>query len=318
MDLSVIVPTATHQAILGRAVESLLGQVFPPERFEIIVVDNGRFRLDPSVIPRECSGGPRVVFVREERPGLHHARHAGARAAAAEILGYIDDDSIVSPDWAARILACFESPRVGVAGGKTIGRFEGEVPIWLRRFGTVANCPALSLLDLGEGRILLPDGHYVYGCNMAVRHSILREVGGFNPDGMPEEAARMRGDGECGLMDKVRAKGYSVVYDGSVVVEHWLAVERLQEKYFVSRLRREGISRAYTLYRRSQGVATMAVVALIAAGRATVHSVRARKAGSDSVWHRAQAAYNASLAGQALRIVQNSELRRHITAKAYY
>jgi glycosyltransferase involved in cell wall biosynthesis len=54
--------------------------------YEIIVVDNGSTDATPAIVGdlQSNTGGRTVRYVREERIGLHNARHAGVWAAKGD------------------------------------------------------------------------------------------------------------------------------------------------------------------------------------------------------------------------------------------
>ena len=58
-----------------------------------------------------------IDYVREERPGLDVARNTGARIATGDIIAYIDDDVVVHPHWAERLVAAFDSKEIWALTG---------------------------------------------------------------------------------------------------------------------------------------------------------------------------------------------------------
>jgi glycosyltransferase involved in cell wall biosynthesis len=251
MMASVIVPTYGRPAYLKDTLISLLRQDFPPEQYEIIVADNkptGEVR--PIIQDLEPEWQRPIRHVEEPNVGLHNARHAGAKAARGEILAYVDDDVIAPSGWLGAILEPFDDPLVAVAGGKILPRWEAQPPEWLSQFPP----DYLSLLDLGEERRELSWPGGVYGCNMAVRRSVLYEVGGFNPDAMGDRRlVWLRGDGETGLHRKVYAAGYKVIYEPRAWLYHRIPPERLRAKAFYRRGMRSGLSISYSHIRNTAG-----------------------------------------------------------------
>ena len=113
--ISLIIPTYNRAASLKRALESALNLDYPPAGYEIIVVDNGSADATAEVVKnaRHSSPGHKLKYVREERLGLHHARHAGVWAAEGDILIFTDDDATFDPGW---VRAYAEAEYVVVAG----------------------------------------------------------------------------------------------------------------------------------------------------------------------------------------------------------
>jgi len=51
----------------------------------------------------------------------------------------------------------------------------------------------------------------VYGCNFSIRKNILIQLGGFHPDGLPDEFLHYRGDGETATSRAIDAD-YKVTF----------------------------------------------------------------------------------------------------------
>lgn len=191
-EASVIIPTRNRAELLRACLESLCRQTLEMDRFEVIVVDNGSTDRTKEVVGQFTNILP-VRCIDAPAPGLHVGRHAGMRSARSQVLMFADDDIKASPTWIASVVSAFADPSVGLVGGNNYPDFECEPPGWLR---TWWNMPVgkgkalgyLSILDFGklDGPI---DPSYVWGCNFSIRASALAEVGGFHPDGMPDELA---------------------------------------------------------------------------------------------------------------------------------
>jgi len=248
--VSIIIPTRNRTQYLRGALESIQEQRFALGGYEIIVVDNGSTDDTRQVVGAlNKSGTKEIRYVYDDRPGLHIGRHRGAEVAQGGILLYGDDDIVASPDWVAEIARCYQDSRVGVVGGKIVPCWEAEPLPWVEAFRDY-----LSLLDVGEGIQQLHTANDMCGCNLSVRRDVLFEVGGFNPDAMPQEFIKYRGDGETALMNKVLWSGYRLVYNGRAIVEHVISPDRLTMDYFKRRAFNQGISNSFTDVRAAHGL----------------------------------------------------------------
>ncbi len=100
MPVSVIVPYyQTSAETLARTLAALEGQTCPRNLFEVVIVDDGS--EPPLSRPRPTPLNVKVV--RQERCGfgIARARNTGARAAAHDILLFLDSDMLVEADWIA-------------------------------------------------------------------------------------------------------------------------------------------------------------------------------------------------------------------------
>lgn len=246
MRVSVIIPTYKRVQYLQDAVTSIVAQDLPQSKYEILVVDNAPQPTPELVSLCDSLQSPLVRYVHEPRNGLHHARHTGAKRARGDILVYVDDDIRATPEWLAALCRPFAETQVGVVGGRIYPEWDVEPQEWIRAFPP----GYLSLLDLGDSHLELTWPQQVYGCNFAVRKSVLFEVRGFNPDSFADPGMRWyRGDGETGLLKKVYAAGYSVRYEPTACVYHRIPADRLTIAYFERRAFDHGLSDAFGAWR---------------------------------------------------------------------
>ena len=100
--VSVIVPYYAQLEELGRTLAALEGQRYPRELFEVVVVDDGSpeplAEVGRSLIER-APFTVRTVWQEDRGFGAARARNAGARAAAHEVLLFLDGDMLPEADW---------------------------------------------------------------------------------------------------------------------------------------------------------------------------------------------------------------------------
>jgi GT2 family glycosyltransferase len=317
LSLSIVVPTFGRTHLIEGVLLTIRSDVGEREDVEVLVVDNHPAGTAKQAVEGAVAAGFRNLrYLAENRPGLHHARHTGALAARSELIAYLDDDVLVVPGWVDGVLRGFrESPTAGCVGGKVLPEWEADAPAWVSRF----HPGYLSLLDLGEQRLVLKFPEGVYGCNMAVRRQALFAVGGFNPDafGDPSLVWR-RGDGETGLQQKLFQAGYNAVYEPSAVVRHRIPATRLTIAYFKRRAFIQGISDSYTKI-RNQPSRLKLVDTLVASAMSLVRArLRVLKwVREDRVEAPVQTAYWQGYWGHQLRTLLSPALFRHVTRRTY-
>lgn len=244
-------PTFGHRpAYLRDTIVSVRQQTVPPDAYEVIVVDNGSGDAASAIVKDlEGTAGPVIGYIREPEVGLLHARHAGARAARGEIVVYVDDDVIAPGEWLEALLSPFRSLDVACSGGKATPQWEASLPEWFTQFEP----GYLSLLDLGDETRDLTFPNCVWGCNMAVRRAVLFDLGGFNPDGFGDrKRIWLRGDGECGLQEKISQHGLRTVYEPRAWLAHRIPSSRLTPEHFYWRFFLQGIQDSYVRVRQSR------------------------------------------------------------------
>jgi GT2 family glycosyltransferase len=104
--ISVVVPTYNRRDLLHQTLESLAGQRFPREQFEVIVADDGSSD-DSAEVARSFSTRLRLRYHFQDDLGFRvaAARNAGARLATAPVLAFLDTGTAAGPDFVGGHLA---------------------------------------------------------------------------------------------------------------------------------------------------------------------------------------------------------------------
>jgi len=184
--VSVIVCTRDRPAQLARCLDAL--RRLEHDELEMVIVDNAPADdATERLVAALAAGDPRLRYVREERPGLSHARNRGLREARAGIVAFTDDDVLVDPLWAAALVRGFaRDPRVacvtGLVAPASLGRPEERY--FDARVSWSSSCEQrLYTAARGAGDSLLHPfaaGAFGTGANMAFRTTALRVLGDFD------------------------------------------------------------------------------------------------------------------------------------------
>lgn len=102
--LSVVIPTWNRPAELARCLEGFAAQDVPPERFEIVVVDDGS-DTDTETAVAPFRGRLDLRLERRPHMGVAAARNVGVVLARAPMLILFDDDQAPLPHLVSRSLA---------------------------------------------------------------------------------------------------------------------------------------------------------------------------------------------------------------------
>lgn len=172
--LSVLVPTHGRGATLANLLERLAGQTLAPDRFEVVVVDDG----SPEPVRPDAAGLPfALTLLRQENAGPAAARNHGLEHCRAPLVLILNDDAVPAPDLLERHLAAHaEAPeRCAVLG---TFRFTEEA----RRDAFVRLLDETDLLfsfsKLEHGRTL--PWQFFWTCNISLPVEAIRAVGGFD------------------------------------------------------------------------------------------------------------------------------------------
>jgi glycosyltransferase involved in cell wall biosynthesis len=242
IQISVLICTHNRDTYLGAAIDSLLAQEFTAN-FEIVVVDNGSGDLTREVVEQRSSH-PHLKYIFEPTLGLSVARNTGAKIASAEILAYLDDDAVATPQWLQVLYSAYQdNSQLVIAGGKVTLIWPPDIkpPKWLSP-GLAAN---LGAYDLGDNMLYIQQpGSTPRGLNYSIRRSFLEEIGGFAPQ-LGRVGKNLLSNEELQMTEFALQRGWQVAYLPQALVAHKVSPERLKPSWFLSRGWWQGISECY-------------------------------------------------------------------------
>ncbi|HXX81218.1 MAG TPA: glycosyltransferase [Thermodesulfovibrionales bacterium] len=97
--ISVVMPVWNRSTVVGRAIESVLGQSY--KDFELIIIDDGSHDSIDDVVRPFLS--ERVKYYRIEHRGVSAARNLGVQRATGELVAYLDSDNVWHSDFLAQM-----------------------------------------------------------------------------------------------------------------------------------------------------------------------------------------------------------------------
>jgi hypothetical protein len=144
--------TCRGAATIARPLDSLARQTLAPERFEVIVVQNGPPDDTAAVLDRVRAEHPNLVIRRAQcaESGLGRARNIGMRMARGAYVTFIDDDDTVSPNYLAALLECSGPDTVGL--GHMADVVDGGAPNYANRLSVQLS---LAGRKLSPGELIL-------------------------------------------------------------------------------------------------------------------------------------------------------------------
>jgi glycosyltransferase involved in cell wall biosynthesis len=160
--VSIVIPVYNEADQLEVCLDSIRRQTRRP--YEVIVVDNNSSDRSIEIARRYDF----VTVLSEHRQGVVHARNRGFDAASGEIIGRIDADSRLQPDWVNQVEKLFADGKIACASGVV-------------RYHDMSFRPVVNKIDLTVRRWLanqLQNEVAMQGANMALRRSAWQSVRG--------------------------------------------------------------------------------------------------------------------------------------------
>jgi glycosyltransferase involved in cell wall biosynthesis len=249
VDFTVAIPTYNGEQRLPAVLEQLRSQLVPDHLiWEVLVIDNNSADRTAEVVRFAQATFPVPLrYQLEPCPGVGQARQAAIRAAASDLIGFVDDDNLPDPDWVSAAYQFAQLyPQAGAYGSRIRGDFEVPPPQTLRRI-----LPFLAITDRGSTPLkyephkkLLPPG-----AGLVVRKQAwLKAV----PEaGILSTLNFKRSDGNDCSEDLeallfIQRSNWEIWYNPAMKMMHKIPAWRLEKEYLIPLFRSIGLSRYAT------------------------------------------------------------------------
>jgi hyaluronan synthase len=148
--IAIVMPGFNEQDAIAASLRSLLALEYPREKLELIAVNDGSTDgtlVAMEQVAAEAQGRVRVIDFPENR-GKRAAMAAGIRASVAEVIVFVDSDSVVEPEALRRLVQPLADPRVGAVCGHANVLNVRET--WLTRMQAVRYFVAFRVVKAAE------------------------------------------------------------------------------------------------------------------------------------------------------------------------
>lgn len=159
---ALVIPTYNEADAIDACLQAALAQEHPFD--EIIVVDNNSTDSTVELVKKYP-----VTLITEKKQGVFFARNTGFNVATSDIIGRIDADSLLEPDWTTELLRVFADDSITAVTGPV---FYHDMPA--RATGQRVDTMIRASLDK-----LSTKAKFLFGSNMALRReawSVMRDV----------------------------------------------------------------------------------------------------------------------------------------------
>lgn len=240
--ITVAICTHNRKDLLQMAIESLINQSLPKEKYEILIIDNCSQDSTEQYIKNLQKDMPNLRYLYQPILGVSASRNAGWKNAKGNIVAYLDDDEIAASDWLKIIYETFKlNNQLQWLGGKIELIWETKKPNWLHD----ELLAPLGQLNLSENPRFLTTKEYVGVGNSAFRKNVLAELKGFD-ENLGRKGQNLLSNEEILLKLQFQEKGIRIYYHPKMLIYNWINKERLTQKWFIRRFFWQGISDAKT------------------------------------------------------------------------
>lgn len=205
--VSVIIPAKNEADYIRNCLDSVFGLDYPPDKFEVILVDNGSEDGTKNI----ASQYP-VTVIDASGQRIGAVRNRGAEVAKGTILAYVDADCIVPPFWIKAALDNLAHDEIGAVGGLAEYR---ENPTWIERAWALRKESRRSEVKS------LATGSFV------IKRNIFEKVGGFKEDVVAGE--------DTEISRSICDAGYKLILEPKLSVVH-LGYPRTVKQFVVRQI----------------------------------------------------------------------------------
>jgi glycosyltransferase involved in cell wall biosynthesis len=165
--LSIVIPAYNEEDTIHPCVVAAVNQTVPAD--EIIIVDNRSTDKTPDILAdliAQYPDAPITVLRQDELQGLVPTRNVGFDAVTSDIIGRIDSDAVLEPNWVETVKKLFSDSRVHAGTGPVIYY---DMP--MRRYMARADDTARKAMYR-----LATSYKFLFGTNMALRRSVWEAI----------------------------------------------------------------------------------------------------------------------------------------------
>ena len=197
-----------------------------------LVIDNNSTddtqKLVQSYIQRGLIPGLRYVL--EKKQGLAYARRRAVAETKSELIAFIDDDCLLSPNWVEQAVSfCNNYQEAGAIGGKVELLWETTPDEFL------SQCSAyLAAQDYGDISIQLPSTGWTYlvGAGLLLRRTAIQASGWIDSSALVDRCGNnLTSGGDIEIVLRIRKAGYQLWYNPHMKLQHCIPQRRMLLQY---------------------------------------------------------------------------------------
>jgi GT2 family glycosyltransferase len=214
--LTIVIPTIGRKTLLEtvRAITACKGF----ESVELIVVGEIPDKNIREQLQSIMDQYPQIKYMPISYPQLDISvkKNNATNESHSELIAFIDDDVVVSPEWIQKIIDPFKNPAVGMACGPSL--LPESLPLVTRLTALIFGSRAAGFASNRYSMPLTTQPRFarwydMIGCNMVCRKSALQHIGGFEPDMIPGE--------DMFAAFRMEQSGYKLMFVPEATVLHY-------------------------------------------------------------------------------------------------
>ncbi|WP_320041297.1 glycosyltransferase [uncultured Desulfobacter sp.] len=201
--VSVIIPCYNDECGIRETLATLSGQDYPPDRWEVIVVDNNSTDHTTEAAEAFRNDFPVLNVLNEKKQSSYAARNKGIANAKGDIFAFIDADMTVQTDWISFGVSELLRHRVDYLGCKIQVVAKHKKPNSWERYEL---CSAFPI------RVYMEEMGFTCTASLMVTRHAVEAVGRFDD--------RLLSGGDLEFGNRVRDNGLKMYYCRRNIMKH--------------------------------------------------------------------------------------------------
>jgi succinoglycan biosynthesis protein ExoA len=167
---SIIIPVRNGESTLAKCLDSIKGQSYPANKYEIIIADG--MSTDDTVKISQDHG---AKVIKNNKLTVGPGRNEGFKFSVGELIAFSDDDCVMDRDWLINSVNYFEDEKVGGLSGPTITQYDGgHVGEAVGLVFELAAGTGMSAHRSDSGKVEVVGD--IPGCNAIYRRKVLEKI----------------------------------------------------------------------------------------------------------------------------------------------
>lgn len=168
--VSVVIAARNEEAAIGSCIQSILHQDYPPELYEVIVVDDHSLIPVPAWMGRNVRALPLPAAAKGKKQAIAY----GIQHAAGDLIITTDADCVAQHTWLSTVVAYYEKYRPKMIAAPVA--FTDE-KTWLEKWQSLDLC---GMMAVTAGAITHGFPNMCNGANLAYEKKAFGDAGGFH------------------------------------------------------------------------------------------------------------------------------------------
>ena len=197
---SIVLPVKNEHRVVGRLLESLSNLTYPPEKLEIVIVEDGSSDGTFEICSQFAALHTNVKLLqRSVSNGKPSALNYAIKHCSGEIIGFFDADAVPTADTLSKAASYFVDPSVAAVQGRNLSINSNENMLTrLITYEETIMCDAYL-----QGKETLGLFVNLRGSCQFIRDSVLKQLGGFDEAFLSEDIE---------ISARITEKGYRIRY----------------------------------------------------------------------------------------------------------